>query len=127
MACPTVYLSRGHRHAVQIGTIFNPVVAARCAGLNVQASRSQGSAANGAGDTTGAPTPGPNVDGTVTSNGHNLPGVATDAGGFTGTGDQTGANPMLAALADNGGPTQTMELMTGSPAIDAGVAAGATF
>jgi hypothetical protein len=84
-------------------------------------------AANGAGDITGAPTPGPNVDGAVTSNGHNLLGVATEATGFTGTGDQTGANPMLAALADNGGPTQTMKLMTGSPAIDAGVAAGATF
>ncbi|MGH9871293.1 MAG: choice-of-anchor Q domain-containing protein [Pyrinomonadaceae bacterium] len=84
-------------------------------------------AANGLGDTTGAPTPGPNVDGAVTSNGHNLLGTATDATGFTGTGDQTGANPMLAALADNGGPTQTMELLPGSPAIDAGVAAGATF
>jgi hypothetical protein len=84
-------------------------------------------AANGTGDTTGAPTPGPNVDGAVTSNGHNLLGVATEATGFTGTGDQTGANPMLAALADNGGPTQTMKLLPGSPAIDAGVAAGATF
>ena len=84
-------------------------------------------AANGLGDTTGAPTPGPNVDGAVTSNGHNLLGVATDATGFTGTGDQTGANPMLAALADNGGPTQTMALTAGSPAIDAGVAAGASF
>ncbi len=84
-------------------------------------------AANGTGDTTGAPTPGPNVDGTVTSNGHNLLGIATDATGFTGTGDQTGANPLLAPLADNGGPTQTMALLPGSPAIDAGVAAGATF
>jgi hypothetical protein len=84
-------------------------------------------AANGAGNTTGAPTPGPNVDGPVTSNGHNLLGVATEATGFTGTGDQTGANPMLAALADNGGPTRTMALSAGSPAIDAGVAAGASF
>jgi hypothetical protein len=84
-------------------------------------------AANGLGDTTGAPTPGPNVDGAVTSNGHNLLGVATEATGFTGTGDQTGANPMLAALADNGGPTQTMALTPGSPAIDAGVAAGSSF
>jgi len=84
-------------------------------------------AANGLGDTTGAPTPGPNVDGTINSNGHNLLGVATDAGGFTGTGDLTGANPMLAALADNGGPTHTMKLLPGSQAIDAGVAAGATL
>lgn len=84
-------------------------------------------AANGAGDTSGAPTPGPNVDGGVNSNGHNLLGVATNAAGFTGTGDQTGADPMLAALADNGGPTRTMALTAGSPAIDAGVAAGASF
>jgi hypothetical protein len=84
-------------------------------------------AANGLGDTTGAPTAGPNVDGAVTSNGHNLLGTATEATGFTGPGDQTGANPMLAALADNGGPTQTMALSPGSPAIDAGVAAGASF
>jgi hypothetical protein len=84
-------------------------------------------AANGAGDTTGAPTPGPNVDGAVISNGHNLLGVTTEATGFTGTGDQTGANPMLAPLADNTGPTETMALLPGSPAIDAGVAAGATF
>jgi hypothetical protein len=84
-------------------------------------------AANGTGDTTGAPTPGPNVDGAVTSNGHNLLGVATEATGFTGTGDLIAANPMLAALADNGGPTKTMELLPGSDAIDAGVAAGSTF
>ncbi|MEO8433388.1 MAG: choice-of-anchor Q domain-containing protein, partial [Pyrinomonadaceae bacterium] len=72
-------------------------------------------AANGLGDTTGAPTPGPNVDGNVTSAGHNLIGVATEATGFSGVGDQLGANPMLAALADNGGPTQTMALTPGSP------------
>ena len=84
-------------------------------------------AANGAGDNTGAPTPGPNVDGAVVSNGHNLLGTATEATGFTGAGDQTGADPMLAPLADNGGPTHTMALTPGSPAIDAGVAAGATF
>jgi hypothetical protein len=84
-------------------------------------------AANGLGDNTGAPTPGLNVDGAVTSNGHNLLGNATEATGFTGTGDQTGANPLLAPLADNGGPTQTMALTPGSPAIDAGVAAGASF
>lgn len=82
-------------------------------------------AANGAGSNPGAFVPGPNVDGAVTSNGHNLLDVVTEATGFTGTGDLTAANPMLAALADNGGPTQTMEPQPGSDAIDAGVAAGA--
>lgn len=84
-------------------------------------------AANGLGNLAGAPTPGPNVDGTVTSNGHNLLGVATEAAGFGGPGDKIGANAMLAALADNGGPTQTMALLAGSGAIDSGVAAGATL
>ena len=84
-------------------------------------------AANGVGANPGAFTAGPNVDGSVTSNGHNLLGVATEATGFSGTGDQTGANPLLAALADNGGPTQTMKPMPLSSAIDAGVAAGASF
>ena len=84
-------------------------------------------AANGLGDGSGAPTAGPNVDGTVTSNGHNLINVATEAVGFSGTGDKVGANPMLAALGDNGGPTHTMALNVGSAAIDSGVAAGATL
>jgi hypothetical protein len=84
-------------------------------------------AANGLGDTTGAPTAGPDVDGAVTSNGHNLVGNATEATGFTGSGDQTGVNPLLMPLASNGGPTQTMAPTPGSPAIDAGVAAGATL
>jgi hypothetical protein len=83
-------------------------------------------AANGTGDNSSPPISAPNVDGTVTSNGHNLIGIATGATGFIGTGDQTGANPMLMPLANNGGPTETMALTPGSPAIDAGVAAGAT-
>jgi HYR domain-containing protein len=83
-------------------------------------------AANGVGANPGAFTPGPDVAGSVTSNGHNLIGNITSAIGFTGTGDQTGVNPMLSALADNGGPTETMALNPGSPAIDAGVAAGAS-
>ncbi len=84
-------------------------------------------AANGLGDPAGAPTPGPDVDGTVTSNGHNLLGNATEAGGFTGTGDLIGANPNLGPIANNGGPTETMEPLPGSDAIDAGVAAGSSF
>jgi len=37
-----------------------------------------------------------------------------------GAGNLLGIDPMLAALANNGGPTQTQALLTGSPAIDAG-------
>lgn len=36
-----------------------------------------------------------------------------------------GEDPLLATLADNGGPTQTMALGSGSPAIDLGTVAGA--
>jgi len=44
-----------------------------------------------------------------------------DAGdcGFASTGDQTGKDPRLAALRNNGGPTATRALTAGSPAVDA--------
>jgi hypothetical protein len=46
----------------------------------------------------------------------------------SGAGNQTGVNnPGLGALANNGGPTLTMALLTGSPALDAGPAAVDTF
>jgi hypothetical protein len=40
-------------------------------------------------------------------------------------GDSLGGDPMLAPLADNGGPTRTHALLPGSPAIDAGSNPGA--
>jgi hypothetical protein len=58
----------------------------------------------------------------ITSNGHNLDGDGTC--GLTGTGDITNTNALLAPLQDNGGPTLTHALLTGSPAIDAGNPAG---
>ena len=45
---------------------------------------------------------------------------------FNGTGDQTGVDPKLGPLADNGGATQTRALLAGSPAIDAGQTSLAT-
>jgi hypothetical protein len=59
------------------------------------------------------------------SNGYNLIGDDGNAtGAFNNTGDQVATvnniNAMLGPLADNGGPTQTHALLTGSPAIDAG-------
>jgi predicted outer membrane repeat protein len=57
--------------------------------------------------------------GTVISNGYNLSN--DNGGGFlTATGDQINTDPLLGPLQDNGGPTFTHELLTGSPAIDAG-------
>jgi hypothetical protein len=45
--------------------------------------------------------------------GCNLGGTGDDPTGY-----MTGVDPLLAGLADNGGPTQTMALPTGSPALD---------
>ena len=44
-----------------------------------------------------------------------------------GTNNVSSTSPMLGALANNGGPTKTMALLTGSPAIDAGPNPVATF
>ena len=58
--------------------------------------------------------------GTATSHGYNLTGPDC---GFASTGDQTVADSTAAIgmgqLADNGGPTQTMALLSTSPAVDA--------
>jgi Ca2+-binding RTX toxin-like protein len=62
----------------------------------------------------------PDCSGTITSQGHNLVQDTTGCTGVTGSGDKTGVDPMLASLADNGGPTQTHALLAGSPALDAG-------
>ena len=58
-------------------------------------------------------------DATVTSHGYNV--CSDDGGGLlNGPGDQINTDPLLGPLQDNGGPTFTHELLTGSPAIDAG-------
>jgi hypothetical protein len=71
-----------------------------------------------------SPRVAPEVAGTLNSLGHNLIG---DGGGGTGYADTdlvgTSAiplDPKLGPLQDNGGPTQTMALLPGSPAFDAG-------
>ena len=60
----------------------------------------------------------PNCDAAIVSLGHNLEDGTSC--GFTAPGDLSGVDPMLGPLQDNGGPTQTMSLLPGSPAIDAG-------
>ena len=57
--------------------------------------------------------------GTLDSLGHNLIEGACTVAGDT-TGNITGVDPMLDALADNGGATRTQALLAGSPAIDVG-------
>jgi hypothetical protein len=67
----------------------------------------------------------PDVSGTFHSLGNNLIGDSTSSSGFDASGDEAGTamhpiDPLLGSLQDNGGPTFTMALLPGSPAIDAG-------
>jgi hypothetical protein len=65
--------------------------------------------------------------GTLTSSGHNLVQAASPGCAFApGAGDQTGVDPGLAPLANNGGLALTHALRPGSPAVDAGGAGCAT-
>ena len=60
-----------------------------------------------------------NDGGTMTSLGYNV--SSDDGGGFlNASGDQVNTDPLLGPLQNNGGPTLTHALLTGSPAIDTG-------
>ena len=67
---------------------------------------------------------GNDVDGAINSGGFNVIGDATGGSGFVGS-DLVDVDPMLEALADNGGPTLTHSFATTSVAYNAGSAAGA--
>jgi len=71
---------------------------------------------------------GPDVSGTFGSQGFNLIGIDQNNGFSTATDLKRGAasplDPKLGALHDNGGPTDTRALLTGSPAIDEGISNG---
>jgi hypothetical protein len=60
---------------------------------------------------------GGDVWGVVTDRGYNI--CSDGTANFSATGSRNQADPMLAALSDNGGPTLTMALLVGSPARDA--------
>jgi len=65
-----------------------------------------------------------NCHGTLNSLGFNM---SSDAScNLNGPGDQKSINPVLGALQNNGGPTNTMALLAGSPAIKAGNPSGCT-
>jgi hypothetical protein len=67
---------------------------------------------------------GGNCGGSVTSNGYNLSSDGTC--NFNGTGDLNNTDPKLGKLGNYGGPTQTIPLLSASPAIDAGNPSGCT-
>jgi hypothetical protein len=64
---------------------------------------------------------GANCVGTITNGGNNIDD-GTTCGWGAASGSMSSTNPMLGALANNGGPTKTFALLTGSPAIN-----GVTF
>jgi hypothetical protein len=66
----------------------------------------------------------PDVVGPFIGNGNNLIGNTTGSTGFSGT-DLLNVNPLLAALANNGGPTLTHAIPINSPARNAGSNTGA--
>jgi CSLREA domain-containing protein len=77
------------------------------------------------------PFGGPDVGGFFTSFGFNLIGKTDGSTGFNAATDLTGTNaaplnPKLGPLKDNGGPTYTCALLSGSPAIDKGTSNGLT-
>ena len=63
-----------------------------------------------------------NCSNSITSAGYNIDNNSTC--GLSGTGDQSGVDPFFSGLQDNGGPTDTHALISGSPAIDAGTNTG---
>jgi hypothetical protein len=67
-----------------------------------------------------APNGAPDAFGPFTSRGYNLIGNTAGSTGFGATGDQLDVNPLLGPLGNYGGPTLTMALRSGSPAIDRG-------
>jgi predicted outer membrane repeat protein len=74
-----------------------------------------------AGNSNGDVSRGPGAVGNgFTSLGHNLIGNGDAVESFNQSGDQTNAAPLLAPLANYGGPTLTMPPQPGSGAIDAG-------
>ena len=74
---------------------------------------------------------GPDVSGALTSKGYNLVGNNSGANIVPAIGDRVGAagspiDPKLGPLQDNGGPTKTQALLSGSPAIDRGKYSGSS-
>jgi hypothetical protein len=67
---------------------------------------------------------GGNCGGTINSNGYNLSSDTTC--NFNNSGDLNNTDPNLGPLQSNGGPTETMALLPGSPAIDTGNPGGCT-
>ena len=65
---------------------------------------------------------GGNCSGSIASHGHSMSSNGTC--NFSNSGDRNNINPMLGTSGNYGGPTQTIPLLSGGPAIDAGNPSG---
>ena len=103
---------------------FTTIAANSGGNSNPQLSRTSPATLTMRGNIVANPTQGINCAGLAagTSAGNNLDSGNTCS--FSAAGDLTNSNPLLAALANNGGPTQTHALQAGSPAINAGPTTG---
>lgn len=95
-------------------TISNGTVSGNGGGIGVHGTGSKATLQN----SIVANNSGGNCSGSITSNGYNLSSDGSCP--FTNTGDLNNTNPLLGPLQNNGGPTQTQGLLSGSPAIDSG-------
>jgi hypothetical protein len=114
------------------GGIFNTATVSADSQNLLAALNSGGTGGVGGTGPSGSGSPGlsgagPDVAGPFTSHGHNLIGQADGSIGFTNgiNADLAGTtfaplNAFLGPITNNGGPTLTMALLPGSPAIDAG-------
>ena len=93
---------------------------------NTVAAGAGGSGARGQSNGSPGSASGPDVSGTLSSSDHDLISDGTDSNLIDGiNGDKVGTSsspidPQFGPLLGNGGPTQTMALLLGSPAIDTG-------
>lgn len=113
-----------------VGGIFNRSPEPMAAAINTLVGSNLGGL-GGAGGVIGlghsGNTGSPDLQGSFTSLGHNLISRTDGSSGFINgvNGDLAGSEitpiePLLGPLTDNGGPTPTMALLHGSPALDAG-------
>lgn len=129
-----IYFFNGDEFWIRNSTIYNNTadlgggVAIADGFINIKNSILSGNSATTAGPDCNNHAPVSNPS-TFVSEGYNILGTidASCASSGAGAGDQIGINdPVLSALADNGGPAPTHAELTGSPALDNGDPSGCT-
>jgi CSLREA domain-containing protein len=120
----------GIRHVLGTVTITNSTISGNSAAVGGGIYSNSGGTLNSRNTIIAkntATTDGPDFQGALTSQGYNLIGntSATTITGTT-TGNQLNVDPKLGPLDNNGGPTFTHALLSGSPAIEGGDSSGST-